>query len=593
MSRKLEDYAMIGDGETIALVHRSGSIDWLCLPRFDSDACFAGLVGDARHGSWRIAPEEEATEIRRRYCGDTLVLETEFKTPGGVVQVRDFMPIRTGKNSAVIRIVTGMEGEVAMRSTLSARFDYGTVAPWYSDQKDGTIVGKVGPDLVAIRAEVPMERDRETITADFCVKTGQRFAFTLQHGGSTEAVPEPVDAERMLGQTKVWWLDWIARFDKQTEWPELIKRSLIVLKALTYFPTGGIVAAGTTSLPEKPGGRMNWDYRYCWLRDSTFTLTAFLNAGFKQEAQDWLHWLLRAIAGNPDRIRIAYRVDGGRHLQEWEADWLPGYEGARPVRIGNGAAGQRQLDVFGEIIDSCRLAERGGLERGDWEAEVERSLVLKVAETWREPDQGLWESRGSPRHYVYSKVMAWVAVDRFLKMSGTQPLCDAALHTNLETLREVMHREICARGFSEKRGSFVSHYATHRLDGSLLLIPLVGFLPIEDPRMAGTIAACEAELMEGGFVRRHKKPAFGTEEGSFIACSCWLVNCMILQGRNEEARALLSRISGIANEVGLLSEEYHVREGRLLGNIPQALSHLAFINAALSLSGPVLQRGGG
>jgi GH15 family glucan-1,4-alpha-glucosidase len=593
MSTKLEDYAMIGDGQTMALVSRSGAIDWLCLPRFDSDACFATLLGDDANGSWQIAPQAEPTEIRRRYCGDTLVLETEFRTAGGLVQVLDFMPIRSGKDAAVIRMVTGIEGEVAMRSTLAARFDYGTVSPWYADGMDGAIIGKVGPDLVVLRADVPLTRERATVTADFRVKTGDRFAFSMQHDGSTSEPPPPLDAERLLGDTKAWWLDWIKAFDKPTEWPDLVKRSLIVLKALTYFPTGGIVAAGTMGLPEKPGGQMNWDYRYCWLRDSTFTLTALLNAGFQEEAQKWLHWLLRAVAGGPERIRIAYRVDGGRHLYEWEADWLPGWEGSRPVRVGNGAARQRQLDIFGEVIDSTHLAERAGLERSDWEGTIERQLVQHVAKTWREPDQGLWEARGRPKHYVYSKAMAWVAVDRFLKMEGARAHCEPELRAALERLHGEMHAEICAQGWSQKRGSFVAHYATRRLDASLLLLPLVGFLPIDDPRITATIAACEAELMEGGFVRRHKAPAFGTEEGSFIACSCWLANCMVLQGRHDEARALLARIAGIANEVGLLSEEYHVREGRLLGNMPQALSHLSFINAALNLSGPVLQRGGG
>ncbi len=593
MSTRLEDYAMIGDGETIALVNRAGSIDWLCLPRFDSDACFAALVGDERNGRWCMAPADNVMRIERRYCQDTLVLETDFITAEGRVRVLDFMPIRSGRDSTVIRIVAGIDGAVAMRSSLAVRFDYGTVSPWYTDEKDGAVIGKVGPDLVVIRADVKLKRQDEIVMADFHVKAGQRFAFSLQHDGSTAPPPGPVDAERLLEETKSWWLDWIARFDKPTEWPDFIKRSLIVLKALTYFPTGGIVAAGTTGLPEKPGGRMNWDYRYCWLRDSTFTLTAFLNAGFKDEAREWLHWLLRAIAGDPERIRIAYRVDGGRHLYEWNADWLMGWEGAQPVRVGNGAARQRQLDIFGEIIDSTHLAEQAGLERNDWEDAIERRLVLKVAETWREPDQGLWESRGRPRHYVYSKAMAWVAVDRFLKMSRTRPHVEPELLSKLEKLRDEMHAEICARGWSEKRGSFVTHYATRQLDGSLLLLPLVGFLPISDPRMTATIAACEAELIESGFVRRHKAAAFGTEEGCFIACSCWLANCMVLQGRHEEARKLLGRIAGIANDVGLLSEEYHVREGRLLGNIPQALSHLSFVNAALSLAGPVLQRGGG
>lgn len=593
MSKPIEDYAMIGDGETIALVDRTGSIDWLCWPRFDSDACFAALLGEPKHGCWRLAPEAAVQETIRRYCGDTLVLESTFRTETGLVQVLDFMPIRSGKNAAVIRIVSGLEGEVSMCSDLALRFDYGTLSPWYKQEKDGTLIGRVGPDLVAIRAEVPMAREEKRIVARFIVKTGERIAFTLQHDGSTDAVPEPLDAEQLLGETKEWWLTWIDRFDRQTEWQNLIKRSLITLKALTYFPTGGIVAAGTTGLPEKPGGRMNWDYRYCWLRDSTFTLTAFLNAGFKEEARAWLHWLLRAVAGDPDRIRIAYRVDGGRHLQEWEADWLPGWEGATPVRIGNGAARQRQLDIFGEVIDSTYLADRAGIERDDWEVEVERRLVLHVAETWRAPDQGLWESRSSPRHYVYSKAMAWVAVDRFLKMDAVRSGIEAELRVQLTHLRDEMHAEICAKGWSEKRGSFVSHYTSRRLDGSLLLLPLIGFLPIDDPRITATIAACEAELMEGGFVRRHKASAFGTEEGSFIACSCWLANCMVMQGRHEAARALLGRIAGIANDVGLLSEEYHVRQGRMLGNLPQALSHLAFINAALCLSGPVLQRAGG
>lgn len=592
MSKKIDDYAMIGDGQTIALVSRTGSIDWLCLPRFDADACFCALLGDDRHGSWTIRPEAPRFETHRRYCGDTLVLETEFTTDTGKVLLTDFMPIRSGRDACVIRIVMGLVGEVAMQSALCAQFDYGTIGPWYTEQ-DGTFVGKVGPDLIAIRADVKLSQDDETIRAKFVLRAGESVAFSLQHDGSTHPAPAPVDAQRLLVETKSWWLDWIGAFKKKTDWPEFVKRSLITLKALIYMPTGGIVAAGTAGLPERSGGRMNWDYRYCWLRDSTFSLTALFNAGFDSEAKAWLHWLLRAIAGSPGRIRIAYRVDGGRYLDEWQANWLPGFDHSRPVLIGNAAARQRQLDVLGEIIDSTHLAERAGIERGDWEFEVERRLVLRIAETWREPDQGLWESRSRPRHFVYSKVMAWVGVDRFLKMKGVRAHCGEAFLRQLDSLRSKMHADICTQGYSEKRGSFVAYYGSYQVDGSLLLLPLVGFLPVDDPRMASTIAAVEAELMEGGFVRRKPPPILATKEGCFLACSAWLANCMVMQGRRDEARALLERIMGIANDVGLLSEEYHVRQRRLLGNMPQALSHLAFINAALCLDGPVLQRGGG
>jgi GH15 family glucan-1,4-alpha-glucosidase len=590
MPKRIEDYAMIGDGQSAALVGRNGSIDWLCWPRFDSDACFAALLGTAEHGCWIIAPESGDCTPTRAYLENTLVLATEFATPTGTVRVVDFMPIRSGESSAVVRIVSGLNGTVAMRSELKLRFNYGSIAPWLS-KKNGVIVGTVGPDLVAIRSDIALTCDQETVSARFDVRAGQRFAFTLQYAPSNGALPPPLDVDRLLAGTKDWWLDWIGRFNRSTEWPEFVKRSLIILKALTYFPTGGIVAAPTASLPERPGGSLNWDYRYCWLRDSTFMMTAFLNAGLMDEARDWLQWLLRAVAGTPDRIRIAYRIDGGRRLEEWQADWLPGFGGARPVRIGNGAASQRQLDIFGELLDTSHLAERAGLERDDWEFEIEERLVLHVAEIWRQPDQGLWESRRAPRHYVYSKVMAWVAVDRFLKMEKAKS-CPPDLQEKLHKLRDEMHREICQKGFNPRHNTFVKHYRSRQLDGSLLLLPLVGFLPIDDPRMTGTIAAVEATLMEGGLVRRHKAPRFGTEEGVFIACSCWLADCMVLQGRRDDARQLISRIIALANDVGLLSEEYHVRQKQLLGNVPQALSHLALVNSILGLSGPVLQRGG-
>jgi GH15 family glucan-1,4-alpha-glucosidase len=592
MPKRIEDYALIGDGQSAALVGRNGSIDWLCWPRFDSDACFAALLGGTEHGCWMIAPENDTAKITRAYCENTLVLETAFTTPTGTVRLVDFMPIRRGESSAIIRVVSGVDGTVSMRTDLRLRFNYGSIAPWFSE-KDGVLVGKVGPDLVTIRSNIALTRDDETVSAHFDIQAGERVIFTLQYAPSNGPLPPPLDVDRLLASTKTWWLNWISQFRRTTDWPEFVKRSLIILKALTYFPTGGIVAAPTTSLPERPGGRMNWDYRYCWLRDSTFMMTAFLNAGLKEEARSWVQWLLRAVAGTPDKIRIAYRIDGGRRLEEWEADWLPGFGGARPVRIGNRAASQRQLDIFGEVLDSSHIAERAGLERDDWEIEIEQRLVLHVAEIWRQPDQGLWESRGPARHHVYSKVMAWVAVDRFLKMEKAQAEAPPELHERLRKLREEMHREICQRGFSEKQKTFVAHYGSRRLDASLLLLPLVGFLPVDDLRISSTITAIETNLMEGGLVRRHKASPLGSEEGVFIACSCWLADCMNLQGRHEQAHQLLSRVIALANDVGLLSEEYHVPQKRLLGNIPQALSHLAVVNSILGLSGPVLQRGGG
>lgn len=592
MAKRIEDYAMIGDGQSLALVGLNGAIDWLCLPRFDSDACFAALLGRPEHGSWELCPQRPVQQARRRYAGDTLVLETEFHTEGGACLVTDFMPIREGKHSSLVRIVSGLSGVVEMRTTLRARFDYGRVAPWYS-REEGVLVGRIGPDLLAVRADIPLREEAGTIAAAFPLVAGQQVVFCMQHGESTAALPPALDAHALLRQTKRWWLDWISGFKHETAWPDLVRRSLITLKALTYMPTGGILAAGTAGLPEKPGGRMNWDYRYCWLRDSAFTLTAFLNAGFEGEAKAWLQWLLRTIGNSPEHIRIAYRVDGGRHMQEWWAKWLPGFEGALPVRIGNQAAGQRQLDIFGEIIDSSHLAEQAGLDRNGWEMEIEQRLVEHVEKTWRTPDQGFWESRGRPRHYVYSKVMAWVAVDRFLKLKGSAAQSDPALRTRLERLRATMHAEICARGVAPKSGHFTAYYGTRRVQAELLLLPLVGFLPVEDPRISATIAEIERVLVQGGLVRRKRAPLFGGEEGCFIACACWLASCMGMQNRHQDAQAMMQRVADIANDVGLLAEEYHIPRQALYGNYPQALSHLAFINAALGLRGATYQRGGG
>lgn len=597
MSKPIEDYAMIGDGQTAALVARDGAIDWLCWPRFDHDACFAALLGTAENGRWRIAPVEapggggSATRVARRYRGDTLVLDTDFETATGSVRLTDFMPAPPGGVSSLVRIVTGLRGEVEMDCRLGLRFDYGNVPPWVVPEPDG-FTAVVGPDRVALRTRTALETTDDGARGRFRVGAGEEVAFTLQYSRSYEDAPAPVDAADALARTEAHWRDWIGRFQKPTDWPEAVRRSLLAIKALIHPVTGGLVAAPTLGLPEKPGGATDWDYRFCWLRDSTFTCCALLNAGYREEAAAWWRWLLRAIGGEPDKIRIMYRVDGSRRLEERQVPWLPGHGGATPVRVGNAAAGQRQLDVFGEILDSAEVARRGGLDGSEHEQRVSRRLVEYVERIWREPDQGLWESRGEPRHYVYSKAMAWTAVDRLLKLCGAEAALEPAARRRFGALRAEMHAEVCRKGFDAERGHFVRHYGAHELDASLLLLPLVGFLPVGDPRMAGTIAAIEKELMEGGLVRRHAARG-SDEEGAFIACSCWLADCMGLQGRHAEARTLFGRVLALRNDVGLLSEEYHVPGRRLVGNFPQALSHIALVNTALGLCGPVLQRGGG
>jgi len=588
-SKPIGDYALIGDGRTVALVARDGSIDWLCWPRFDSDACLSALLGTEKDGVWRIAPAGKA-EVSRTYCGDTKVLRTEFRTGTGILRLTDFMPIGKGGVSAVIRRLEVPEGEVEVQLLLSLRFGYGEIPPWYEAAADG-FSGEVGPDAVVLRGP-GLERDGDVLRARLTLRAGERADYVLQHRRSEEGVPGPIDPEAALAETLSWWESWIGRFDKPTDWPQAVKRSLLTLKALTHFPTGGIVAAPTLGLPEKPGGSMNWDYRYCWLRDSTFTLTALLNAGFHGEAEAWLKWLLRAVAGAPDKMRIMYRVDGGRQIDEREVDALPGWNGAKPVRVGNAAAGQRQLDIYGEVLDSACLSDRAGIGHTAKGAAIGAKLVSHVESIWREPDQGMWESRAAPQHYVYSKAMAWVAVDRHLKLDDRHGGCPAGRRAELEKLRDAIHADVCAKGFDTRRGSFMQSYGSRHLDASVLLLPLVGFLPATDERIAGTIAAIEDGLMEGGFVRRQGAPWIGREEGVFLPCSCWLADCMIMQGRHEEARALFERVLAVSNDVGLLSEEYHVPSRRLLGNFPQALTHIAVINTGLGLCGPLLQRGG-
>ena len=589
-SKPIEDYGLIGDGHTVALVARDGAIDWLCWPRFDSEACFSALLGTEQHGTWRIAPVGPTT-VSRRYAGDDLVLRTEFVAGKGRLALTDFMPMRKDGGSAIVRRLEVYDAPVEVDLLLRLRFGYGEMSPWWED-KAGGLVGDVGPDLVALRGP-GLRLDGAMVRARFTLSPGERADYVMQHGHPEAGTPEPIDPAAAQEDTERHWRDWIARFDKSTDWPEAVKRSLLTLKALTHAPTGGIVAAPTLGLPEKPRGSMNWDYRYCWLRDSTFTLTAPLNAGYHNEAEAWRDWLFRAIAGEPDKMRIMYRVDGGRRIDESEIPFLPGWNGAKPVRIGNAAAGQRQLDIYGEVLDSTALCERAGLPRTRRGSEVGARLVAHVDRIWREPDQGMWESRGTPQHYVYSKVMAWVAVDRFLKLQGDGDALPPERRTAMEALRTDMHADVCAKGFDAGRNAFVQSYGSRDLDASVLLLPLVGFLPIDDKRIVGTIAAVEKGLMEGGFVRRQEAPWLGREEGVFLACSCWLADCLAMQGCKSEARALFERVLAVSNDLGLLSEEYHVPSKRLLGNFPQALTHIAVVNTGLNLCGGTLQRGGG
>ena len=591
MSHPLEDYALIGDGETAALVGRGGSIDWLCWPRFDSDACFAALLGSDEHGCWRLAPQGTVLSTARRYQRDTLIVETDFETDGGTVRLIDFMPQRRTASS-VVRLVTGLAGRVSMQSELRLRFDYGSLPPWCEPTEGGAIF-RVGPDSMVLHAPVPHRLGEKCQSAAFTVSAGERLAFVLSH--SLERPPTgAVDAEQALRETQGYWRDWIAGFDDaKTEWPEAVRRSLITLRAMIYEPSGGLVAAPTTSLPEAPGGEMNWDYRYCWLRDATFTVGALLNAGFHAEARRWRDWLLRTIAGTPDRMRIMYRVDGSRHLSEWTAHTLPGYRYSGPVRIGNAAAGQHQIDVYGEVLDCLSLARKGGIPVSTQEAAMQLKIVEHLETVWNTPGSGVWESRSEPRQYTYSKVMAWVGVDRVLRYLKSHPAGDTAARVeHLEALRSTIHAQVCREGWNPGMGTFTQYYGGHEVDASLLLLPLVGFLPANDPRVRGTVATVRRELTQGGLVRRKKARPDKPAEGVFIACSCWMADCLSLEGRTEEAREQFERVLALRNEVGLLSEEYDVPGRCLAGNFPQALTHLAVVNTALSLSGAPLSRGG-
>ncbi len=597
MPLRIEDYALIGDCETAALVGRDGSVDWLCWPRFDSDACFAALLGAPEHGRWLVAPTDETARVTRRYRGDTLILETRFETAEGAVLLVDFMPPHS-ENSDLVRLVIGERGRVAMRMELVVRFGYGALIPWVHRQEDGTLHAVAGPDQVVLSTPVPVRGEGSSTVGEFTVAAGEMVPLTLTYAPSHLSPPDPMEPMDALARTERFWTEWSGRARvEEGERREAVMRSLITLKALTYAPTGGIVAAPTTSLPETPGGIRNWDYRVCWLRDATLSLLALMNAGYYGEAGAWRDWLVRAVAGEPAQVQIMYGIGGERRLTEWEVDWLPGYEGAKPVRIGNGAYNQMQIDVYGEVMDALYQAHRGGLENSSYGWALQQALLARLAEIWREPDRGIWESRGEARHYTFSKVMAWVAFDRGVKTAE-----EFGLDGPLERWRAIadeIHDDVCAHGYDPGLGSFVQSYGSQRLDGSLLLLLTTGFLPLDDPRITGTVRAIEGRMLADGFVMRHDPAEVETGlaqgEGAFLACSFWLADAYMLTGREDDARRLFERLLALRNDLGLLSEEYGVHAGRLLGNFPQAFSHIALINTAHNLarpSKPAAQRAG-
>jgi GH15 family glucan-1,4-alpha-glucosidase len=583
---RIEDYALVGDLQTAALVERGGSIDWLCFPRFDSGACFAALLGGPDNGRWLLAPVDGGT-TSRRYLHDTLVLETTWETDTGTARVLDFMPPR-GRAPDIVRIVEGVRGSVRMRSELTIRFDYGHVVPWVR-RVDGTRVAVAGPDALCLRTPATTRGEEMRTISELQVDEGERVPFVLTWFPSHEPLPDEIDPERALAETESFWRDWNAERDLPLppEWAETVTRSLTVLKALTYAPTGGIVAAPTTSLPERPGGVRNWDYRFCWLRDATLTLLALLTAGHTSEADAWRNWLLRAVAGDPADLQIMYGVAGERQLAERELDWLAGYEGARPVRVGNAASEQVQIDVYGEVMDALYQARVHVLDPQPEAWAIQTALLEHLEEIWRDPDDGIWEIRGERRHFVHSKAMAWVAFDRAVRSVEEQGLEGPV--DRWRAVRDEIQAQVCARGYDETLGSFTQSYGSHELDASLLLLPLVGFLPVSDPRMRGTIEAVERELLQDGLVLRYRTRESGVDglpagEGVFLPCSFWLADCYELLGRHEDAHALLDRLLGLANDVGLLAEEYDPVAKRLLGNFPQAFTHLALVNTAFNVA---------
>lgn len=588
MSRPIGDYALIGDCETAALVGRDGSIDWLCWPRFDSGACFASLLGQAEHGRFQLAPDEEVIRTERRYRGNTLVLQTDFETQGGAVSLVDFMPIRKGGQvSELIRLVIGRRGQVRMRMDLKFRFDYGRIVPWVAKTGDGLLRAVAGPNAVFVASPVPTYGQECSTFAEFTVSEGQRLPFGLAYEASHLPPPTLSNPETALMETEAFWAEWSEQCCYDGPWRSAVIRSLITVKALTYAPTGGIVAAPTTSLPEVFGGERNWDYRFCWLRDATFTLLSLINAGYRNEAEAWCDWLLRAVAGSASQVQPLYGISGEHQNYEVELDWLPGYENSRPVRVGNAAYNQLQLDVFGSVMDALHEARTFGLNLHEASAGLQTELMNHLAKVWREPDEGIWEVRHGRRHFVHTKLMCWVAFDRAVKsaeMFGLEGPVE-----EWRQLRDEVSAEILERGFDAERGAFVQAYGSKDLDAALLLMPLVGFLPPDDPRVVSTTQAIERELSRDGFILRYDTEkttdGLGPSSGAFLACTFWMVDNLILQGRMTDARQMFEKLLGLRNDVGLLSEQYDVEKNTLTGNFPQAFSHFTMIDTALNFGG--------
>jgi len=581
---RIEDYALIGDCQTAALVGKDGSIDWLCLPRFDSGACFAALLGRPEHGRWLVAPAADVRRVTREYRGDTLVLDTTFETAEGTVTLTDCMPVRTAEPD-LVRLVRGVKGRVRMRTEMVVRFDYGSITPWVR-REPGGLQAVGGPDQVHVRTPVTLRGEEWTTVGEFEVAEGEQVPFVLSWHPSHLPPPPPVDAVAAIDATVEFWRAWSSKCTYEGEWRDAVVRSLITLKALTYAPTGGIVAAPTTSLPEHVGGARNWDYRYCWLRDATFTLAALIQCGYTEEASAWRDWLLRAVAGRGSELHIMYGLAGERRLPEAELAWLPGFEDSQPVRIGNDAHRQFQLDVFGEVLDSLHLARQYGLDHDGPAWYIERELIARLEEVWREPDEGIWEIRGPRQHFTHSKLMAWVAFDRAVRDAeafGFDGSVDRWRH-----LRDEVHQDICARGFDRERNVFVQHYGGDELDAALLMMGQVGFLPATDPRIVSTVDAIERGLRRDGFVARYRTESgvdgLAGGEGAFLMCTFWLADCYALMGRTDEARRIFEGLLAIRNDVGLLAEQWDPVAGRQLGNFPQAFSHIGLINTARNLT---------
>ncbi|MQQ33254.1 glycoside hydrolase family 15 protein [Pseudomonas sp. SZ57] len=587
MAALIEDYALLGNCETAALVARDGSLDWLCFPRFDSTACFAALLGGDEHGRWKIAPTAEVIAVERRYRDGTLILETVFETRDGRAMLVDFMPMKTSGH--VVRMVVGLSGQVEFAVDLAIRFDYGSSVPWVERKDAHTLTAVAGPEMLVLRSPVALHPQDHHTASRFHVDEGERKVFTLAYQASFAPLLDQIDADRALETTAAYWREFSDRCPDVGPWTAQVKRSLITLKAMTYAPTGGIVAAVTTSLPEQLGGERNWDYRYCWLRDATMTLLAFMNLGYFEEAQAWRDWLLRSVAGNPEQIQIMYGVGGERRLQEYELPWLSGYENSLPVRVGNGAATQVQLDVYGEVADALIQALRGGMAQHPRSVAISKVVMPYLERIWHLPDAGIWEIRSEPRHFTHSKVMAWVAFDRNATQiaQAAESDEDRALAVHYRKVADEIHADVCRHGFDAELGSFVQTYGSTEVDASLLQIVLTGFLAPEDPRVIGTVAQIERTLMQDGLLLRYDNErsvdGVAGREGTFLVCSFWLADAYVLLGRADDAARLFERLVGLCNDVGLLAEQYDPKGGRMLGNFPQAFSHIGIINTALNL----------